>query len=343
MIGGARVQSTRSREARAAGAPVRQTPAGATRLPDFFVVGQPKAGTTALYEMLRAHPQIYMPASKEPWYFAEELLERTPPRPGGTPRTLPEYAALFAQAGPQQRVGEASALYLWSRTAARRIAQARPDARIVAILREPTSLLRSLHLQFLETHVEVERDFATAIALEQRRREGRDVPRDTYWPQALRYSDHVRYVEQLRRYEAAFGREQMLLLIYDDFRADNEACVRAVLRFIGVDDAVAIEPREVNPTVDVRSQRLNDLLHAVSAGRGPVSGTVKRTLKALTSRDLRRGTLGAVRRHMVHVAPRPVEEALIAELRARYRDEVRRLSEYLDRDLLGLWGYDERS
>ncbi len=88
------------------------------RLPDFFVVGQPKSGTTALYQMLRRHPQVFMPENKEPWFFASELHERTPPRPAGTPSTLSEYAALFASAQREQRVGEATVLYLWSRTAA---------------------------------------------------------------------------------------------------------------------------------------------------------------------------------------------------------------------------------
>ena len=64
-----------------------------------------------------------------------------------------------------------------------------------------------------------------------------------------RYSEHVRYVEQLRRYDAVFPREQMLVLIYDDFRADNEATVRQVLRFLGVDDDAADRGVEANPTV----------------------------------------------------------------------------------------------
>jgi hypothetical protein len=126
------------------------------RIPDFFVVGHQKSGTTALYEMLARHPQIYMPANKEPWFFASELHERTPPRPEGTPRTLAEYAALFSDARPDQRVGEASAQYLWSRTAAGAIAAVQPEARIIAILREPAAFLRSLHLQFVETYVETQ-------------------------------------------------------------------------------------------------------------------------------------------------------------------------------------------
>ena len=311
-----------------------------TRLPDFFIVGQPKAGTTALYEMLRRHPQIFMPAGKEPWFFARELHERTPPRPEGTPTTLEQYLALFAAARSGQRVGEASALYLWSRTAARGITEVAPDARIVAILREPASLLRSLHLQFVETYVETEADLRTALSLEAARREGRQVPRHTYWPQALRYSEHVRYVEQLRRYHDLFGRERVLVLIYDDFRAENEATVRRVLRFLEVDDGVAIEPVEANPTVHARSQRLHELLHAVSVGHGPFSRAVKGTVKALTPTGLRRRARDAVQRRIVFAEPPSPDAELMAELRLRFKGEVVALSEYLGRDLVALWGYE---
>jgi len=311
-----------------------------TRLPDFFIVGHPKCGTTALYEILRRHPQIYMPACKEPWFFASELHVRTPPRPEGTPVTLAEYLSLFAAARPEQRLGEASAEYLWSRTAADAIAEVDPGARIVALLREPASFLHSLHLQFLETYVETESDFRKALALEPERRQGREIPQYSYWPDALLYSEHVRYVEQLRRYYAVFPPEQILVLIYDDFRRDNESVVRTVLRFLEVDDAAAIATVEANPTVRARSQRLNELVHAVGVGRGPLSLAVKGTVKAVTPAKLRRRALYAVQRQVVFAKPQPPEEALMAELRARFKPEVVSLSEYLDRDLLSLWGYD---
>ncbi|HEX5852071.1 MAG TPA: sulfotransferase [Solirubrobacteraceae bacterium] len=310
------------------------------RLPDFFVVGHPKSGTTALYEMLKRHPQIHMPPGKEPWFFATELNERTPPRPEGVARTLEEYAALFAAAKPEQRVGEASALYLWSRTAAGRIAQACPDARIVAVLREPASFLRSLHLQFLRTYIETESDLAAAIALEPARREGREIPRHTYWPQTLLYSEHVRYVEQLRRYTAEFPRERVLVLIYDDFRADNEATVRRVLRFLDVDDSISIETSEANPSVRARSQRLHEAVHAISVGRGPASLAMKGAIKALTPPRVRRGALEAVQRHVLYSDQLPAEEHVMAELRSRFRGEVQALGDYLERDLLTLWGYE---
>lgn len=309
------------------------------RVPDFFIVGHPKSGTTALYEALRAHPEIYMPDGKEPWFFAPELHERTPPRPEGTPGTLAQYTALFTAASPEQRVGEATALYLWSQTAARHIAEVQPQARIIAILREPASFLRSLHLQFLQSYVETESDLRSALALEQERRQGRSIPRYTYWPQALLYSEHVRYVEQLRRYHAAFARENVLVLIYDDFRADNAGTVRTVLRFLGVQDTAPINVPQANPTVRARSQRLSELVHALSVGRGPASLAVKEAVKALTPRGLRRQALYAAQRHVVFADPGDADEQLMSELRGRFKGEVVALSEYLGRDLVTLWGY----
>src|ERR1700739_3057055 len=82
-------------------------------VPDFFIVGHHKSGTTALYEMLRRHPQIFMPAVKEPRYLAGDLRALVPSTPS-QPATLEQYLALFSAATPGQRVGEASPSYLRS-------------------------------------------------------------------------------------------------------------------------------------------------------------------------------------------------------------------------------------
>src|SRR6266487_1139605 len=90
-----------------------RVPAG--RVPDFFIVGHHKSGTTALYEMLRRHPQIYMPELKEPRYFASDLRAQFEPvRTGRLPETLEQYLALFADAREGQLTGEASPSYLRS-------------------------------------------------------------------------------------------------------------------------------------------------------------------------------------------------------------------------------------
>ena len=309
-------------------------------MPDFFIVGHHKCGTTALYEMLRRHPQIFMPELKEPWYFARDMGVRFEPA-NPLPRTLDEYLALFTAARPGQHVGEATPSYLISHTAAQSIAELEPDARIIAILREPAGFLRSLHMQTVQNHAETETDLRKALALESLRREGRAVPPDAVRPQELLYSEHVRYVEQLRRYDAVFPREQMLVVIYEDFRADNAGTVREVLRFLGVDEIAPIEQVEANPTVRVRSQRMYEGVRSVYMGRGPLARAAKTTIKALTPRRLRHDALARVRRSVLYGAPREPDEELMLELRRRYRGEVAALGEYLGRDLISLWGYED--
>ncbi len=311
--------------------------------PDFFIVGHPKCGTTALFEMLRTHPQIYMPDCKETFFFADEL--RIPAhrrRAGDPPQTLDEFLALFSAAEPGQRVGEASALHLWSRSAAARIADLRPDARIVALLREPAAFLRSLHMQFVQSHVESEKDFRKALSLEGSRREGRNLPRASskQWPLQLLYSDYVPYVDQLRRYDDLFPAENILVLIYDDFRRDNEGTARKVMKFLGVDDSISIAATEANPSVRVRSRRLNRLLYEVTMGRGSAAAALKSGVKAVTPRRARRRALETVRSRLVFASPPPADDPLMEELRQRFKPEVVALSEYLGRDLVSLWDYD---
>ncbi len=316
----------------------------ATRLPDFFIVGHEKCGTTALHTMMRAHPQIYMPAIKEPRFFAQELRSRFKRLgPGELPDTLEQYLSLFAAADPAQRIGEASPSYLRSVDAASRIAEIQPAARIVAILREPVSYLQSFHLQAVHNHVETETDFAKAIELEHARRQGRRIPRFSQSPPALLYSEHVRYVEQLRRYHAVFPAEQVLVLIYDDFRRDNEATVRGVLRFLDVDEAVPIDAVETTRLEGVRSVALLRLGFGLSIARrkAAAAGPVLKTLNALTPAPTRSPAFRTFWHSRVYGSRQPPDEQFILELRRRFKPEVAALSDYLGRDLVSLWGYDD--
>jgi hypothetical protein len=305
--------------------------AAAQKVPEFFIVGHPKSGTTALYEMLRSHRQIYMPDLKETLFFARELhpgLAASGPHPD----TLEQYLELFAPAAAEQRAGEASPSYLRSRMAARRIAELEPDARIIAILREPASFLRSMHLELLKDHVETEKDFRKAIAREQRIAEQKPV---------LWYSlERVEYAAQLRRYHEAFSREQVLVLIYDDFRADNDGTLHEVLRFLDVDESAPIESSEANKTVLVRSPRAYEMVRSLYLGRGPAASVAKAAVKAVTPRSLRKQGLRTLRDSVLYGSPPPADEELMLELRRRFKAEVEALSDYLGRDLVSRWGYD---
>lgn len=311
-------------------------------MPDFFLAGHAKCGTTALYEALRRHPGVWLPDVKEPRYFATDMRRRfTPPRSGRLPETMDEYLALFAAAPAGAIVGEASPSYVASHSAPRLIAKARPDAKLIAIFREPASFVRSLHLQLIQSHVETERDLATALSLEVERAHGRKIPRRSHRPQSLQYSEHVRYSAQLARLRSAFADEQLLIMVYDDVRADNEGTLRRVLEFIGADPEVAIgAPPEVNPSLLIRSQGLETALNAVSTGRGTFGRAVGRTSRRLVPASARRHAMGMVRTRLIRGDAPPADEALMHALRRRYKHEVEAFGRDIGRDLIDLWGYD---
>ncbi len=320
----------------------------AAKVPDFFIVGHQKCGTTALYEMLRGHPQIFMPTLKEPRFFATDLRSRLRaddaerPVDNRLPYTLEDYLALFAPARPGQLAGEASPQYLRSRVAAGAIAEVQPQARIVAILREPASFVRSFHQQFLHANQETETDLRRALELEAPRRDGRQIPNGCHQPSELAYREHVRYVEQLKRFESAFGRERMLVLIYDDFRRDNLASGHEIVRFLALDDSFPIEPVETKPLGSVRSGALHRLtgaarrarIHPAGASR---TGTLLGSLSALPARSR---TLREISRTLTYAEPASPDPELAIELRRSFKGEVEALSDYLGRDLVSLWGYD---
>jgi hypothetical protein len=250
---------------------------------------------------------------------------------------------VFAAADPRQIVGEASPQYLRSSMAARRIAEAQPAARIIAILREPASFLRSFHLQATQNSIESQRDFRKAVALESSRRKGERIPRRCKVPQTLFYSEHVRYVEQLRRYHDVFASDQVLVLIYDDFRRDNESTLRGVLRFLGVDETFSIETVETQPRKAVRSFALKHLADSarVARNRPSAASPLGRAVNALTPKPLRSEAFRSKWRKAVYAEPSPPDEQFMLELRRRFEPEVVALSDYLGRDLVAEWGYDE--
>jgi hypothetical protein len=113
------------------------------------------------------------------------------------------------------------------------------------------------------------------------------------------------------------------------------------MRFLEVDDTVSIEQTEANPTVRVRSQRLNILTRSVYKGSNPISRTAKAAIKAaVPSRQLRRRMLDATQRRVVYADPQPPDASLMIELKRRFKPQVEAASDHLDRDLVALWHYD---
>jgi len=234
---------------------------GEVKRPDFFIVGAFKAGTTALYEYLGAHPQIFMSVPKEPMYFGQDL----------TPRyrrmTEDEYLALFKGAEPAQHAGEASPWYLYSQTAAHEIHDFDAGARAIIMLRNPVDVMYSQHSQLVFNQREDLTDFAQALAAEDDRRAGRRVPPDAIRLEALYYRHSVQFPEQVQRYLDVLGREHVHFIVFDDLVADPRAVYRACLEFLGVDATFEVDLSVYNPNKKPRSGAVQKLIFAP---RGPM-------------------------------------------------------------------------
>ena len=297
------------------------------RLPDFFIAGAPKCGTTALYAYLRGHPQVFMPGKKEPHFFGTDL---------DAPyfvRDAAAYEALFTGARPDQRVGEASVWYLYSTRAAAEIEAAAPGAQFIVMLRNPVEMVYSYHGQRLYNGTENESEFESALRLEPERRQGLRLPPHLGHAHGLMYSRIARYGEQLERLFAQVGRERVKVLLYDDFRARTGEVFGEVLRFLRVDDGYRPPLDVVNASHRRRSSALFALLHHPPR---PIRAAVTTLVPAPLLRQLR-GRL--VKLNTVPHRRPPVSPGAAGLLREAYRDDVARLSGLLQRDLVKLWRF----
>ena len=299
------------------------SPRGAA-VPDFFIVGHPKCGTTALYEMLRRHPQIYMPDCKEPWFFAPELHVRTPPRPEGTPQTLDEYLALFDAARPEQRAGEATALLPLVATAAARDRRggSRPRASSRSCASPRASCIRCTCSSCRPTS---RRSATCARRSRSRASAGREgmmpsihllaAGASVLRPRALRRAA----APLLRRVPAGADPGADLRRLQARQRGDGArgvcASSRSTRRFRS-------RRGEANPTVRPRSQRLHGARARALRGAGPALARREGDRQGLTPGGCAAGRCTRCRRRVVFAAPRPPDEGLMAELRSRFKGEV---------------------
>lgn len=210
------------------------------RFPDFFIIGAAKAGSTALWHALRRHPGVYLPAVKEPSYFAYKghSLDWSCPGVAQRARTVvtdeQAYRQLFCDCPPGSRAGEASVGYLASSIAPRELAAAVPGARLVTVLRQPADRAFSHWLFSRQRGFETIADFEEAMAAAPARLAAG-------WRPSWDYLEHGRYGKHLDLWLRHFDTGQLLILLYEDWLSRPQETLRQVCRHIGV------EPREDLP------------------------------------------------------------------------------------------------
>lgn len=306
-------------------------------LPNFFLAGAPKAGTTALYRYLDQHPAIYMSPIKEPNFFADEIRianfaddfrrmaeARLPALreyltgpvsekfSGGPIETWDDYLKLFQRVKSEVAIGEASVSYLWSPSAPGNIHARFPDAKILVMLRNPVERAFSQYahmLSFAASHISFADHMDAALC-----------STSTRMSELYPFLRFGLYSEQVARYLAVFDREQVRIHFYEDFCRAPLDVMQSIFRFLGVDPAF---------TPDLSERHME--------ARVPRSFWLKSALKrsgmwnlarSATPETLRRA--GFLQRSSVRL--RPGDKARLGDY---YRDDIGRLSTLLGRDLSG--------
>ncbi|MGH3125088.1 MAG: sulfotransferase family protein, partial [Streptosporangiaceae bacterium] len=213
-------------------------------LPDFFIAGVPKAGTTALHAALARHPALYMSPVKEPKFF---LTDGPPPAQGGPgdAKTYREhvwrradYEGLFNAASAGQLRGESTPFYLHNREAQRRIREQIPHAKLIVVLRDPVERAHSNWTHLWSAGLDPIDDVVRACADEERRVAAG-------WAEFWQYTGLGRYGEQLRDLYGLFPREQVLAFRYRALIENPVKVLDRVCGFLGVPQGILTElPRE---------------------------------------------------------------------------------------------------
>jgi len=283
------------------------------KLPNFFIVGAPKAGTTSLYEYLKNIPGIFMSPVKEPNYFSVNTVPDNHPilKPI---RDKKKYLQLFEKVTNEKIVGEASPDYLADKDTPSLIHQIIPDARILISLRDPVERAFSdylIHLRQglmkLSFHEELQNELNQKIDLTQ--------------PNCrLEYGF---YFQSVQRYLEVFDSTQIKIIIFEEFIKDTKAVIKDILQFLDVNSTLNDFDDEVhNPYQGPRGSVAQHLLTSETASK-----ISKKILPSSTRRMIREKIL-------ISKKPKPnMEHQDRDRLIKYYLEDVKKLENLLDKKL----------
>lgn len=195
-------------------------------LPNFFIVGAVKSGTTSIYAQLKKHPQVFLPEMKEPHFFTSRL----PPPENKEENCIGNFDAyqrLYQGAAGFPAIGDVSASYLWDETSPERILEVCGQAKIIISLRDPIARAYSqywmdilLGFRKLSFEEELRRDIANTDK--------------GFWTARL-YVELGLYHDQVRRYFDAFGRDRVLVVFFDTLTKAAQEFFTQITTHLGID------------------------------------------------------------------------------------------------------------
>lgn len=289
---------------------------------NFFIAGAPKCGTSSLFHYLGQHPSVYVPSLKEPNFFN---TDQKGPKPV---RTIEEYQALYKNTN-QKLTCDASPFYLYSLEAPKNIYNYNPSAKVLFILRNPVDMLYSLHGQYIiDGNVETIQSFIEALNAEPLRSQGKKIPRYCNRPEGLLYSEYAKYAQYLKNYYAIFPKEQIKVIIFDDFIKNTGKVYLDVLNFLELEEfAPAFKKINQHEAPKYKAlHRLNLYLR-----HAPVIGTLQKKITLNTGLIKKINALNRMPAKRTPLTPKTYNHLL-----DRFQGDIMELQDYLKVDL-SIW------
>jgi hypothetical protein len=290
------------------------------RMPNLFIVGAAKAGTTALYDYLAQHPQVFLSRVKEPMFFSREEYYA---------RGLDWYEDFYFRGAENYPVrAEATPHYLyWSEKVAPRIKEVYGERSIKFIVsfRDPVSRAYSWYWNMVREGRE-ELDFDEALRVEEHRLEQNRNELYQLGSMVYGYSAGSRYVSLLQPYLELFSAEDFFFVFQDDLKSRvNETCAN-IFEFLGIESSIQISSSNRNPAAMPRSR----LLHKTLRQRSLLKEFIKPFMPGRVRRRVKSKMLQA---NLKETPYAPLDPQLAHDLRLSYRTEIEKLEKITGREL----------
>jgi hypothetical protein len=316
-----------------------------------FIVGAPRSGTTTMSRLLQAHPEIAFPFVKEPHFFTQHDLRGLPDAELRARVEADFLDHFYDQPAAGQHVGaDCSVSYLYAPEQLEPALRLWPDSRFIVGVRDPMTLLPSLHKRLIYIGDETITRFDDAWAATPERAAGRRIPRSCIDPRWLRYDEAGRYATYIERLFATVGRECCLVVVFDDLVADQRGQFRRILEFIGVDSTHIPEVPPARESRGVRYPWIQRLLKRPPRTLYPLIAGIEHRRRFMNGggKRLANGAGSAAADKILSLRKRilewndaenprePISPEVQREIQVHFHDEIKRLGSLIGRDL-GHW------
>lgn len=289
--------------------------------PNFLIVGAVKSGTTSLYEYLKQHPDIFMPDWKELSYFIGDFFS-----PLHRVKTSHLYYRIFSKADNQSAVGEVSTAYLYDIDSSKLIKKELGKIKIIILLRDPSAMSYSLYNHQLRREGETIDSFEKALEREEIRKADLNFRKSCYgWHANYYYYQRGRYYGQVKRYIDTFGKDNILVILFEELVSETLSVLKNTFQFLGVDDSFVPEIKVHNPA--------GSILDIPRFWKD--TGVFLKTLQFVFSKNLIKKVPNLLR-NVGRKPPQPINVLTEEKLRKKFYEDICKLEQLIGKDL-SIW------